>query len=421
MRYLVLALVFVLTTLASVTNGSKITDHVDYTFAVGKLQRTAPRMLQAKVTPHIGDLPPFLEGATLKLKVKYLGKTGLSAHVTMVSPVLGTSGKGWLTGKSIWGAMSGVAKITFEQRGLRCQFFLRGHPSYGFTALGKAKQEFTRPAGVRLVRSKTTVPAGAKALQDALNSNPSGPRLIATIDHGAAAKKVRLALAPSVVVVFGRPQIGAPLWSKQAETGIELPMEVAVMQSPLGVGYVAYNGISAMGKRFGISDIIPPVLPKALANFARIAAGLDALEPEPEGFDVNRVGFLAGIVTKSRSDTTAADAYKRLIDALEAAPPVNIAYAIEHDKSAEETIPVTSENKVAVFGNPAIGTLLMQSSFTAALDLPAKIGVWNLKKGDTRTYVGYVQPDWIADRHMAEKQSKLTGALNMFSDKAIGK
>lgn len=55
MRYLVLVLVLALTTLLSVAVAEKITDHVDYTFAVGDPQFTAPRMLQA-----LGDLPPFL-------------------------------------------------------------------------------------------------------------------------------------------------------------------------------------------------------------------------------------------------------------------------------------------------------------------------------------------------------------------------
>jgi len=310
-----------------------------------------------------------------------------------------------------------VFQIHFKTPRIHSRFFVRGTPSGGFTGIGFATHKFVRPNGVRIVRSKISVSEGIAALKAALAANPSGPRFITTVDHAAAARKVGLALAESTVVVFGRPQIGAPLWGQTPQIGIELPTEVLIAQSPLGVGYVVYNGAFALAKRFKVT--IPARLPAAFANFARIAAGLEKLETEPAGFDVSKTRFLEGIA-ETMGTTTAAAAYARLIAALKKAPPVNIAYAIEHDKSAEkEGISVKSENKVAVFGNPKLGTPLMQQSFTAALDLPAKMGVWNLEKGASVAYVGYVKPNYIAKRHGADPQPTLTKALGNFAKIAI--
>lgn len=49
-----------------------------------------------------------------------------------------------------------------------------------------------------------------------------------------------------------------------------------------------------------------------------------------------------------------------------------------------------------VFGNPAAGTLVMESAPLAALDLPLKLLVWD---DDGQTRVSYLSPGALAARH----------------------
>lgn len=54
------------------------------------------------------------------------------------------------------------------------------------------------------------------------------------------------------------------------------------------------------------------------------------------------------------------------------------------------------EARVVSFGNPAVGTFLMQQNPEAALDLPLKILVWESPEG---TMLTWSDPAWIAQRH----------------------
>jgi len=63
---------------------------------------------------------------------------------------------------------------------------------------------------------------------------------------------------------------------------------------------------------------------------------------------------------------------------------------------------------LVVFGNPAAGTLVMQSAPLAALDLPLKVLVWD-DSGQTK--VTYYSPSALADRYglSDDLEAKLAG------------
>ncbi len=51
---------------------------------------------------------------------------------------------------------------------------------------------------------------------------------------------------------------------------------------------------------------------------------------------------------------------------------------------------------LVMFGNPAVGTLVMQAAPLSALDLPLKVLVWS---DDGQTKVSFISPDALASRH----------------------
>lgn len=76
--------------------------------------------------------------------------------------------------------------------------------------------------------------------------------------------------------------------------------------------------------------------------------------------------------------------------------------------------------QVLIFGNPKLGTPLMQSARTAGIDLPMKALAWQDETG--KTWLAYNDPAYLAKRHgiagRAVVLQKMSGALKALTDKA---
>jgi uncharacterized protein (DUF302 family) len=76
--------------------------------------------------------------------------------------------------------------------------------------------------------------------------------------------------------------------------------------------------------------------------------------------------------------------------------------------------------QVLIFGNPKVGTPLMQCSQSIAIDLPQKMLAWQAEDG--QVYLGYNDPAHLKARHGTtgcdEVFSKVSGALGNFAKAA---
>lgn len=79
------------------------------------------------------------------------------------------------------------------------------------------------------------------------------------------------------------------------------------------------------------------------------------------------------------------------------AQKVPIFAEFDHDNNARKADMNLRPTHVLVFGNPKVGTKLMQATPTAALDLPLRVVVWQDDRG--RVWVGYRRPDALAAEH----------------------
>ncbi|MCP3055155.1 DUF302 domain-containing protein [Aurantimonas marianensis] len=123
-------------------------------------------------------------------------------------------------------------------------------------------------------------------------------------------------------------------------------------------------------------------------------------------------------VTKE-SPHSVADTVAALTTAIEQAGAKVVA-TLDHQanaKSAGLELPPTT---VVIFGNPKLGTPLMQENRRIALDLPQKMLVWD---EDGQTMVGYLEPEELAERYDidddAEPVEAMEKALDKLSDAAI--
>lgn len=92
---------------------------------------------------------------------------------------------------------------------------------------------------------------------------------------------------------------------------------------------------------------------------------------------------------------------------------------IDHQENAAKHEIELRPTSLIIFGNPSVGTLLMQEQQTIGIDLPAKFLVWENKSGDTK--ITYNQSDYLAERHglSSDAQKPITALKNTIE--SVGK
>ena len=86
---------------------------------------------------------------------------------------------------------------------------------------------------------------------------------------------------------------------------------------------------------------------------------------------------------------------------------------INHKGNAKAVEMKLRESKMIVFGNPKIGTKLMQEDITIGLDLPLRVLVY--KDSDGKVKMAYRDGDWIAQHHIVQAP-QLIKKVNMGLD-----
>ena len=117
-----------------------------------------------------------------------------------------------------------------------------------------------------------------------------------------------------------------------------------------------------------------------------------------------------------KSPHSVADTADRLEAALKA-KGMTIFNRIDHAAGAASVGAELRPTQLVIFGNPKIGTPLMQCSQSIGIDLPQKALIWQDAAG--QTWFGYNDPHYLAERHQLqgcqEVLDKVAGALNNFA------
>jgi len=93
---------------------------------------------------------------------------------------------------------------------------------------------------------------------------------------------------------------------------------------------------------------------------------------------------------------------------------------IDHAAGAQKAGKILAPTELVIFGNPKVGTPLMQCSHSIAIDLPQKALIWQDEAGTV--WFSYNDPQFLALRHNTqgcdEVLKKVATALGNFSKKA---
>lgn len=124
-------------------------------------------------------------------------------------------------------------------------------------------------------------------------------------------------------------------------------------------------------------------------------------------------------VVESRHDM--ATTIERLHGVLEDAG-MNVLTEVDHAAGADNAGMDLPPTHLVVFGNPEVGTRLMQCDRSVAIDLPMKALIW---EDDGTVYVGYNSADYLAQRHglkdCEDIIEQVGQALDRFASHAAGR
>lgn len=124
-------------------------------------------------------------------------------------------------------------------------------------------------------------------------------------------------------------------------------------------------------------------------------------------------------LTTKPSKYTVKDTVDRLTTALKD-KGITPAVRIDHAAAAKAAGLELKPTEVLLFGNPKLGTPLMQSNRHIAVDLPMRVLVWEDDAG--KVWIGYTPPSTLKTRYKLDGRDEilktLAGALDAFTNAA---
>ena len=211
-----------------------------------------------------------------------------------------------------------------------------------------------------------------------------GLEIIGIIDHAANATKVGLKLAPSQLILFRDHQLEKKLLHRSATVSIDLPLKILVYEEPeTGSTQLIYNSAGYISDRHGIRarDHLLARLNKRLSQFGQLDHGLITIESEH-----------SVEVTVEKLKTILQD------------NGFSIPFIFDYTKLSDR-----GPSQLLIFGNPNVGTRLMQNQQSIGLDLPLKFLVWN--DHEDQVHISYNDPNFLGKRHNLQGLDGMLGNI----------
>ena len=99
---------------------------------------------------------------------------------------------------------------------------------------------------------------------------------------------------------------------------------------------------------------------------------------------------------------------------------MNVFTRIDHAQGARKIGKTLRPTELIIFGNPKVGTPLMQCAQSVGIDLPQKALIWQDAQG--QVWLSYNDPNYLAERHQItgcdEVIQKVSKALGNFAKSA---
>jgi len=271
-------------------------------------------------------------------------------------------------------------------------------------------------SGTKYSESKNNFIVTYATLLDSLNSNEA-ITVIAEVDHAANARSVGRVLNPSKIVFFGNPNLGTPLMQKNQLAGLDLPQKILVYQNSSNSVYAIYNSVPYLESRHALQGVTTlPTISTALENLVKPATNTD-IKRATELAVEEGVGIITVNSTQNFENT-----YTTLQNAISRNENLSIVAQLDHRANAANVGMELRPTKIIVFGNPNLGSPLIQNVPTIGLDLPQKMLVWEDEDGTVK--ISYNDPFYLQERHNLEGNTteldQISTALRNLANTASG-
>jgi len=321
--------------------------------------------------------------------------------------------------------------------------------------------------GLVTVQVANTVDETVSQLQSTIQDR--GLILLPTVDHAANAQSVNQELRPTQLIIFGNPNLGTQLMQSQQSVGIDLPQKILVWEDETGQVNVSYNDPQYLQSRHnlaGVDDVLTTIANAVGGLTSTVAAETESAIPGESapttlpvtGADTNSMpwwliggGVLVvgaawllrrrgwstllvlvatplllamlsqpGVTAQESNGLVSVDgsySVQETVNRLQTAMEergLTVMTTINHAANAESVGMELRPTQLIIFGNPNLGTQLMQSSQTVAIDLPQKFLVWEDAEG--QVHMTYNDPQYLAQRHgITDRDDVLTTISNALS------
>lgn len=139
-----------------------------------------------------------------------------------------------------------------------------------FAVIFAASSVVSAADGLITIKSDHSQAETLKRLEQSLKAK--GMTVFARIDHTAGARKVDMALRPTVVMIFGNPKGGTPFMQCAQTVGIDLPLKALVWKDASGQVWFSYNDPAYLAARHKVPECpVIEKLSKVLEGVAREA------------------------------------------------------------------------------------------------------------------------------------------------------
>ena len=134
------------------------------------------------------------------------------------------------------------------------------------------------------------------------------------------------------------------------------------------------------------------------------------------GLFISTLAVSADGIISIKSQNSVKQTTKKLVKILKK-KGMTVFKVIDHKKGAKKVGKKLRPSTVVIFGNPKVGTPLMQCAQTAAIDLPQKALIYKDETG--QVWYAYNNPRYIAQRHdikgCGKVLAKISNALAKFA------
>ena len=110
------------------------------------------------------------------------------------------------------------------------------------------------PAAAEIVTKSSphSVPDTIDRLESAVTE--AGATVFARVDHAEGAANVEMELRPTMLLIFGNPQLGTPAMLDGQTAGLDLPMRVLAYADDSGMVHVSYHDPATLAEDHGLPD-----------------------------------------------------------------------------------------------------------------------------------------------------------------------